>query len=173
MSGKRGPMLGIRAAERVDAHQVDVVPDQHEIPRREIPVHPAGSVGDDERPHTEPVQEKHREDDVIDGVPLVEVNPARHDGHGCAQLEQAGMAGDRRTWKAGNVGERHLGSRGLDARSRPSPEPRMTPIGGRKRVMRGQGGPGRVELFVNVESMCRLLHERPQKVGGVPVKAHA
>ena len=89
----------VRADQRVDAQQVDVVVDDHQVALGVERVHAAAGVGDDQRRAAQFLQHPDREGDLRGGISLVEVEPTfhRHDrsaGQGAAD-ELAGVALDR------------------------------------------------------------------------------
>ena len=75
----RAEPVVVRTAKRVDAHEIDVVVDHHEIAGLERRIQSATGVRDDHRPHAPGAEHPHGEADGRDVVALVVVNPPVHD----------------------------------------------------------------------------------------------
>lgn len=74
MSGKtRAETLIVQANQRVGADQVEVISNQHQIPRRKATIDPARGVAHDQRTRPEALHEGRREGDAVHVVAFVVV----------------------------------------------------------------------------------------------------
>ena len=76
----RAELRVVRPAQRVGAHEVDVVVDHHEVARLERGVEAAARVGEDHSPHAPRTQDADRKRDRLHVVALVVMKPSAHDG---------------------------------------------------------------------------------------------
>ena len=95
----RAEAIVIRSDERIVAHEVDVVVDDHERALHEPRVDAARGVGEDERLHTEQPERAHGKGDRPRIVSLVQVTPSRErrnrsSAHGAD--DQASLVSDHR-----------------------------------------------------------------------------
>ena len=88
-----------------------MVLDDHEVAGGEGGVDGAGRVREHERPHAEAAEDPDREDDLVEGVALVEVDAPLHCRHrhaaGAADDEGSGVADDGGGREVGNLAEGH------------------------------------------------------------------
>ncbi len=146
----RAPGVGVGAAERVGALQVDVVLDQHQIAAREKRVHAAGGVRHDERLDA---QRSHHADgphDLACRIPLVEVKPTLHGEHRHAakrpRQKAPVVALDRREWHLGDLAVRHalrhldLVGQSAETRSQDDADACLAPDALREHIRRGADG---------------------------------
>ena len=96
--GGKGEAWLVGAESGVGAGEVDMVVDGDQLPYGERGPDASGGVGDDERGTAKEAEDARGEDDVGDGVALVGVDAALHDGDrdaaDAAQDELAGVADD-------------------------------------------------------------------------------
>ena len=118
----------VGADQRVDAQQVDVVLDDHQIALGVLRVQPAAGVGDDQQLAAQLLHHPDRERHLGGRVAFVEVEPAFHRDHRAARparRRRAGPCGPRPS-TAGSGGSRDRGSSTADSISRAS-APRPVP----------------------------------------------
>ena len=76
------PELGqVLSPQGGDGEQLDVVGNEHQVPRLPAGVDAAGGVGDHQGLAPQQAEHPHRVGDLLIGVPLVVVHPTLHHGH--------------------------------------------------------------------------------------------
>ena len=147
-----------RADQRVAEHQIDVIPDQHQIARVPQAVHAARGVRDDQRRRAERVDDAHGERGQPDVVPFVHVEAPGEREHSPpakrARDQRPRVPGDGRAGKPGISPYGTTDAVSISSASPPSPEPSTIAATG------GDSAP------------CRPS-ARTNRVGGAPRRAGA
>src|SRR5215475_274127 len=99
----RPPSVFVRAAERICAHQIDVICDKHQVAARKVRIDSPGSVRQDQALRAQPPDNTCAECDFRHGVPFVVMDPAfeNHNAKlaGLTEYDLPAMAGDFRNRK--------------------------------------------------------------------------
>ena len=119
----------VGADERVVAHEVDVVLDDHQVALGELRVHAAAGVADDQALAAQRLHHPHRQRDLLKRIALVKVETAfhRHDG----------LAGQPAADEAGRRGNAPSIPGNAECRRRPATPRRRSPRPGRRGRCRG------------------------------------
>ena len=131
----RAEPVVVDAHQRVVAHEVDVVVDDHHVAGAVVRVHAADGLRDDEQLRAEPLHHAHRQRDLLERVAFVLMEAAfhRHDGHAFepAADEPAAVAGGRRLREVReSLRSRASAATSICSTRPPRPVPRMMPACG-------------------------------------------